>query len=104
MVQTKLDHIRLQLEAQQADLRGRLGPSGDGSGSGADGADRLRRTALHHRLTNILEQVETALTRLDSGQYGTCIQCGQPIREERLEILPYAVYCVRCSAAQGRRS
>jgi RNA polymerase-binding protein DksA len=43
-----------------------------------------------------LAQVEEALHRLDSGRYGICSNCGQPIAPERLEIMPEATLCVRC--------
>ncbi|WP_119729208.1 TraR/DksA family transcriptional regulator [Thermomonospora amylolytica] len=54
--------------------------------------DTLRKT---------LEEVDAALARLDVGTYGTCEGCGEPIPEGRLEILPYARFCVRCQ--QRRR-
>jgi DnaK suppressor protein len=46
-----------------------------------------------------LEEIDGALVRLDHGAYGLCQHCWTPIAAERLEILPYARFCVRC---QGR--
>ena len=39
-------------------------------------------------------QVLAALARLDDGTYGTCVDCGQPIAEARLEVRPEAARCV----------
>ena len=50
-----------------------------------------------------LEQINQALQRIDEGTYGLCNACREPIPSERLEILPYALYCVRCQAQQERR-
>jgi len=45
-----------------------------------------------------LEAIRVALNRLDSGAYGTCITCDEPIAPARLEALPYAVQCISCAA------
>ena len=43
-----------------------------------------------------LIQVEEALRRIDRGEYGRCLQCGEPINPKRLEVQPWARHCVRC--------
>ncbi len=44
-----------------------------------------------------IEQIRQALSRIDEGEYGICQQCGQPIRKERLQALPYTSLCVQCA-------
>jgi len=41
-----------------------------------------------------LDQIIVALDRIGSGNYGICIETGQPIQKERLEAMPYAVRSV----------
>ena len=48
-----------------------------------------------------LRLVEEALDRLDSGDYGTCLCCEEPIPAKRLGVLPWARYCVRCQEGMG---
>ena len=43
----------------------------------------------------LLADVRTALKRLDEGTYGTCIVCGEPIPEKRLEAIPWALRCIK---------
>jgi RNA polymerase-binding transcription factor len=43
-------------------------------------------------------QVELALERLASGEYGRCIDCGKEIPRERLEAIPEAVRCLEDQA------
>jgi DnaK suppressor protein len=43
-----------------------------------------------------LRQIDGALGRLEGGDYGVCEECGAEIGEDRLEILPFAAYCVDC--------
>lgn len=54
-------------------------------------------------LRGVVAEVDAALGRLDDGTYGTCERCGTRIPPERLEIMPYARYCVACqqSGEQG---
>jgi DnaK suppressor protein len=44
----------------------------------------------------LLDSIDGALARIDDGEYGKCINCGQPIQEKRLEAVPWARHCIRC--------
>ena len=43
-----------------------------------------------------LEKIEQALTQIESGTYGRCIDCGGSIGKARLEVMPTAVRCRKC--------
>jgi RNA polymerase-binding transcription factor DksA len=43
-----------------------------------------------------LRLVDEALDRLDSGGYGICLACEEPLPTKRLRALPWARYCVPC--------
>ena len=47
-----------------------------------------------------IRMIEDALRRIDRGEYGDCLQCGEPIPEKRLEVEPWARHCVRCQALE----
>jgi DnaK suppressor protein len=55
-----------------------------------------RKQLLLLRAEQQLEEVESALERLDKCEYGICINCGQPIHLDRLRALPAGAYCIRC--------
>ncbi len=57
--------------------------------------DVLRNLKEETRLE--LKQVRSAIKRLDSGEYGICMQCGEAISPARLDALPYATRCIRCA-------
>jgi DnaK suppressor protein len=46
-----------------------------------------------------LRLIEEALNRLDSGDYGICLSCEEPIPPKRLRALSWARYCVKCQEA-----
>jgi DnaK suppressor protein len=48
-----------------------------------------------------LRLVEEALDRLNSGDYGTCLCCEEPLPVKRLRALPWARYCVACQENVG---
>ena len=43
-----------------------------------------------------LKEVEDALDRIEKTHYGKCLHCGQEISPKRLEVLPFARFCVPC--------
>ncbi|HEX2042817.1 MAG TPA: TraR/DksA family transcriptional regulator [Acidimicrobiales bacterium] len=49
------------------------------------------------RAREAMAEIENALTRMDLGTYGFCEACGVPVAPERLEAIPHARHCVRCS-------
>lgn len=49
-----------------------------------------------------LKQIEDALSRIRTGNYGVCEQCGQAIKKARLKAIPFATLCVRCKEEEER--
>ena len=48
------------------------------------------------RRSSELKQVNEALMRMASGEYGVCDECGNEIRFERLRAMPFAQLCRNC--------
>jgi DnaK suppressor protein len=42
-------------------------------------------------------QIKQAIKRIDEGEYGVCVECGEPVSAERLKILPFTAKCIRCA-------
>src|SRR4051812_11001432 len=49
-----------------------------------------------------LMAIDGALTRLDSGAFGECVDCGIDISLDRLAALPFAVRCEECATEHER--
>lgn len=48
-----------------------------------------------------IAQIKQAIARIDSGEYGFCQSCGEPISKERLRAVPYSNLCIKCAASQS---
>lgn len=44
-----------------------------------------------------LRRIDAALARIEAGEYGDCVKCGNPIPEKRLELLPDTPFCANCA-------
>ena len=47
-----------------------------------------------------LRRIAAALARIEEGEYGYCVECGEEIAVRRLELDPAAPLCINC--ASGR--
>lgn len=51
-----------------------------------------------------LMQIDAALTRIDQGAFGECMDCGIEIPLERLAALPFAIRCEECATDHEQRT
>jgi DnaK suppressor protein len=51
-----------------------------------------------------LSRVDDALTRIEEGAYGACVDCHAEIPEQRLKALPFAARCTACQEKHERRA
>lgn len=67
----------------------------DGDWSIVDLTEDISLKQLSTHRENLLK-IDEALRKLDEGTYGKCEDCGEDINEERLKLIPFAIYCVDC--------
>jgi len=53
-------------------------------------------TCVNHLDFLTLRQVNAALERTSNGHFGICMDCEEPISQRRLEVIPWAEYCIQC--------
>lgn len=58
--------------------------------------------ALDREVNMELREIERALRRIESGGFGDCTECGEPISERRLDALPYTSLCIDCASENDR--
>ena len=64
--------------------------------------DDMQRQAMHRAIAARREQavmrISSAIERLDDGEFGYCLKCGDAIAEKRLELDPSTLHCTDCTA------
>ena len=71
----------------------------------AEQATEMENNEVLDSLGNItrdeMVKVKGAIARIDSGEYGLCVVCGEPIGRERLEILLFSDKCIKCAQKES---
>ncbi|MAW59704.1 MAG: hypothetical protein CMJ94_02575 [Planctomycetes bacterium] len=91
-----LQHLGVKLEnMEEAVLRADAdsGPE-DGDDFGSGGGVREFQLGLIENENEILQEVHDALARIDAGEFGLCLYCNEAIPLGRLEVRPYARFCL----------
>ena len=69
-------------------------------------SSEITQTALQKlgtREQKHLSKIDYALEKIESGEYGTCEECGEEIAPARLEARPIALYCIDCKTRQEQK-
>lgn len=59
--------------------------------------------SLRDRERSVLASIDAALERLESGAFGMCDACEEPIESKRLEARPMTTLCLSCKEAEEHR-
>lgn len=103
-----MNRVKRTLRAAEADLESMF--AGGAAGAGRDPADvgssnfeRDQEMSLIQNARELLEQCQLAFKRLETGQYGLCEVCDEPIGKARLQVFPRATLCLTCKQREERR-
>jgi RNA polymerase-binding protein DksA len=94
-LEEKREELTTRLERIHANVR--RGYHADSKERAKEFEDNEVVDALGNEARQELRKISAALQRLDSGDYGICIECGLPIKEGRLKVYPYAEECIECA-------
>ncbi len=97
----KKEELTARLERITANLR---------RGYEADSKERAKQLedsevvdALGNEARTELKKIMAALAKMESGEFGICIDCGMQINEDRIKAYPYALECIHCATLDERR-
>lgn len=68
--------------------------------TGEQGTSTMLRLADRDR--NLIMKINSALNRIEDGQYGYCESCEEMISEKRLRARPMTTMCIDCKEDQER--
>ncbi|SRR6056297_164385 len=109
----ELEQYRLQLRSMRDRLNGDIDKLVDSVRAELDPASNLSSVPVHmgdiapeqidadidviETERGMMGEIQAALKRIDDGSFGVCVDCGQPIARERIDLIPYTPYCVNCA-------
>lgn len=65
---------------------------GDGT---TQAIQQMEDTYTAESLQRTINEIQDAQARIEAGEYGSCVVCGEPIPTARLEFRPWAATCVK---------
>jgi len=71
---------------------------------GSEAYDQALQLDLAAADRKLIREIDDALKRIEAGSYGVCELTGNPIKQERLEELPWARYSIEAARELERRS
>jgi DnaK suppressor protein len=74
-----------------------INDSSEVPGGAVEGEIDLALTQLR---AEMLQRVAAAISRLEEGNYGSCVECEGEIPEARLKAMPFAIRCRECESAK----
>ena len=107
-LQDELERLERRIATTEAELESLLKGGTDGAGRdpadvGSSNFERDQEVSLVANVREMAEQLRLAIHLFDSGEYGLCEVCGQPIGKARLQVFPRATLCVTCKQREERR-
>ncbi len=106
----RADILRMEraVEVAEADLADLFSDGSEGAGRdaadvGSSNFERDQEMSLAQNAREMLEQAQLAYKRFESGEYGYCESCGNPIGKDRLQVFPRATMCLSCKQREERR-
>ena len=106
------EELRQRLEKKKAELGARLEriTANVRRGYEADSKERAQQfennevvDALGNEARQEIAKISAALRRMDAGDYGLCVECGEKIATSRLDAYPYADECIDCAEFDEHR-
>jgi DnaK suppressor protein len=86
----------------QSEMSGEVSFDEEYADSGTFTFERERDLSLSNNIRDLIEKIDRALGRIESGTYGLCERCGRPIEKPRIKALPYASLCIKDKQAEER--
>lgn len=102
-----LERMRLEVirEVRESEEASRSLDQGDVPDLGDMSVRAYDRDVLYN-LSEVQRQkirdIDAALERIEQGEYGTCLRCGDEIPPKRMEVRPFSRYCVDCKTEVER--
>lgn len=94
-LETQLAELKERLSHLERDLDEPHDPDSSERAVQMEDDDSLEAQAA--LVTREIASTDRALERIEKGEYGYCVECGEAISDGRLEARPEAALCINCA-------
>ena len=96
------DELKSVVQSSRAQMSNKSGDSADVADRASEGFEDELAAGLIAIEAAQLDDIDDAILRIDTGDYGFCIVCDKPIPRKRLDFLPFAKRCITCEGSHER--
>jgi len=97
----RAEQVRLMREIEEESKPQDFGNDIDAGDSETDETEAFaNQLAISQTLKDRVNEIQEALGRITAGNYGICTECGQPISQETLDLVPESSLCSGCKKKQ----
>jgi RNA polymerase-binding transcription factor DksA len=69
---------------------------------GSDNYEQEFTLSMMQSEEETLDQIESALDRIQDRVFGSCVECDGRISKKRLQAIPYTPFCIKCASQLER--
>ena len=93
------ESLKEEADALAAEMEPGESEFGEEGGEGGNlSIERELDLVLSAQAKAAVDEIERALVKIETGNYGLCEKCGKEIPRARLKVLPHAPLCVACKS------
>lgn len=94
----QMEHLQIAADRTAGRIKGEAGNSADFMDQAAVEHDRAVELAIRERERKQILEIQETVLRIDHGQFGLCVRCGEAITPKRLLLAPMSRLCTSCKA------
>ncbi|WP_424245028.1 DnaK suppressor protein [Elusimicrobium posterum] len=98
LIEMRNDAMQRLKDKKEMDMPENIG--GDPIDTATQSLDKEMLFELTDSSQNLIDQIESALRKIDKGIYGKCEYCRVVLPKKRIKALPFARYCVSCQSSR----
>ncbi len=96
LLESRLEALLSKAGSHIGSLVERRDMHADAADVAAEESTREFELRMHEHDRATIQAIRQALRRMDNGEYGECVACGEEIGHRRLMARPMATHCIDC--------
>jgi len=103
LLQSKINELMAEAGKTVVDMAGQEEKLPDLNDRASQESELNLEIRMRERERKLIVKMRGAIDRIDSGNYGICDECGEPIGAKRLMARPVTTYCIECKTREEKR-